>query len=185
MKLHEPNLSHKSNSRIIEVDNSESSAKNLDLTAQHLSPLSNQQFKHDKLYNFWHRSEGIWFSKLAKVAIRLLNEQELEAISQIHHLEQAEFGIRLSWEYYTKDESGYTSWCVDADRPGLIFTDRGVASFCQPSIYNYRMVDDNTLVTSVDKFEETTCLEGDSHRLRERRYEGRLITHFWENKFTP
>jgi hypothetical protein len=43
-------------------------------------------FTHDTLYQFWVRSEGLWLSKLAKVTLRFLEEQELQTFRQ--HLVQ-------------------------------------------------------------------------------------------------
>ncbi len=37
-----------------------------------------QPFTHDTLYQFWVRSEGLWLSKLAKVTLCSLVEQELQ-----------------------------------------------------------------------------------------------------------
>jgi hypothetical protein len=137
--------------------------------------------KHYCLYNFWCRSEGIWFSKLVKVAVRLLDEQELLAISNIHHLEQAEFGIKTAWEYNSKAESGYMSWCVNANQPSLVFTNNLLNN--TPQIINYQMVDENQLVMTGDNYEETYFLDGENRRLRELRYNGKLLRRLWEDKF--
>lgn len=74
------------------------------------------------------------------------------------------------------------SWCVDANQPGLVFTDRGLSSHSPPQIFNYQMVDDNQLVMAAGKYEETILLEGDNRRLREQRFKGKLIRRLWENK---
>ncbi|WAL60036.1 hypothetical protein [Thermocoleostomius sinensis] len=74
------------------------------------------------------------------------------------------------------------SWCVSANQPGLVFTNKGLASDSVPQIYQYRMADENTLVMSVGKYEETIRLEGTKRRLREQRYDRRLIRRVWENK---
>ncbi len=147
-----------------------------------LTSTIDKQLKQKSLYNFWYRSEGIWFSKLVKVAVRLLDEQELLAISQIHHLNKAQFGIRMSWEYNTKVQPGQMSWCIDISHPGKVFTDKGLLSNT-PQILYYQMVDDNQLVITSGKYEETFLLKGDNRRLRELRYEGKLVRRLWENKF--
>lgn len=139
--------------------------------------------QHASLYQFWWRSQGLWFSKLVKVTVCLLNEQELLAICQIHRLKQPKFGIRIGWEYYTKAESGQMLWYVDANQPGVVFSNKGVANDSQPDIYHYQMFSNHTLVTTNGKLAETTALEGDSRRLRDLRVEGKLIRRIWENKF--
>jgi hypothetical protein len=45
------------------------------------------------------------------------------------------------------------------------------------------MVNEHKLVMTVGKYEETVVLEGDTRRLREQRYEGKLLRRLWENKF--
>lgn len=142
-----------------------------------------QQVKHDNLYSFWFRSKGLWFSKLVKLTVRLLSVQELLTISKIHHLDQAEFGVKMSWEHNIKEDSGHVSWCVDANQPGLVFTNKGLLSDSLPQIFDYEMVDDNQLVMTAGNYEETILLEGDIRRLRELRFEGKLIRRLWENKF--
>lgn len=47
-------------------------------------------FIYKNLYNFWSRSEGVWLSKLVKVRVSLLDEQELSLISQIHLFTEAD-----------------------------------------------------------------------------------------------
>lgn len=140
-------------------------------------------FIHQNLYNFWSRSEGIWLSKLVKVRVSFLDEQELLSISQIHLLTDAEFGVKMSWEYNLKAESGHMSWCADANQPGLIFTDKSLSKDSLPGIFDYQMVNEHKLVMTVGKYEETFILDGDSRRLRELRYEGKLLRRLWENKF--
>jgi hypothetical protein len=44
---------------------------------------------------------------------------------QKHQMEEAEFGIRLSWEYSLRNESGQMIWCVTANHPDTLFTDQG------------------------------------------------------------
>lgn len=141
--------------------------------------------KHYKLYSFWLRSEGIWFSKLVKVTVKLLSAQELLAISFLHRINQVEFGVRINWEDNIKEESGHMSWCVDANQPGLVFTDKGLSSDSPPQILDYQMFDDNKLVITTGKYEETFLLDGDQRRLRELRYDGKLVRRLWENKFQP
>jgi hypothetical protein len=139
-------------------------------------------FTHQDLYEFWYRSQSVWLCKLVKVTVSFLNEQELFELSQTHQLTQVEFGVKLSWEYHTKPGFGDMSWCVSANQPGLVFTNKGLASDSVPQIYQYRMADDNTLVMSVGKYEETIRLEGTRRRLREQRYDRKLIRRVWENK---
>ncbi len=141
-----------------------------------------KQHTHYKLYNFWSRSEGLWLSKLVKVAVRFLSEQELLAVSQIHLLDKAEFGVKMSWEYNTKEELGHMLWCVNAMQPGLVFTDKGLSNYSSPQVLHYQMVNDNKLVITTGKYEETFLLDGDSRRLRELRYEGKLVRRLRENK---
>jgi len=140
-------------------------------------------FIHKNLYNFWSRSEGVWLSKLVKVRVSLLDEQELSLISQIHLFTEAEFGVNMSCEYNLKEESGYMSWCVDSNHSGLVFTDKSLSKESLPRIFDYQMVNDHKLVMTVGKYEETVVLEGDTRRLREQRYEGKLLRRLWENKF--
>jgi hypothetical protein len=142
-----------------------------------------RSFKHYNLYQFWSRSQGLWLSKLTKVTLRLLDELELQAFSQIQPLAQPEFGVKMAWEYQTKAEVGQMSWCVDAAQPGLVFTNKSVTADSPPAIYGYRMVDDHILVTAADAIEERTAFESDSQRLRELRCEGKLLRRFWENRF--
>ncbi len=136
---------------------------------------------HNNLYNFWVRSKGAWVSKLVNVVVSLLDEKELLAISQIHLLDQVEFGVTMSWKYNTKEESGHMSWCVDSKQPGLVFTNKSLATDT-PRILNYQMVNDNKLIITFGKLEETFFLESDRRRLRELRYEGKLVRRLWENK---
>lgn len=138
---------------------------------------------HQQLHDFWSRSEGIWFSKLVKVRVSLLDEQELFSISQIHLLTTAEFGVKMNWEYNIREESGQMSWCADSSQPGLVFTNKSLAKDSKPSIFDYQMIDKNQLVITVGKYEETFILDGDSRRLRELRYEGKLVRRLWETKF--
>ncbi len=137
---------------------------------------------HNNLYNFWFRSKGVWDSKLAKVTVNLLDEQELSSISRTHHLAKAEFGVNMSWEYKTKQESGQMSWCVDTKQPNVVFTNKGLAKDSSPGRFAYRMIDDNKLVITVGKYEETFFLKDDRRRLRELRYDGKLVRRLWENK---
>jgi hypothetical protein len=65
--------------------------------------------KHDRLFQFWSRSQGLWLSKLTKVTLRLLDEQELQAFSQTQPLAQPEFGVKMAWEYQTKADVGQMS----------------------------------------------------------------------------
>jgi hypothetical protein len=146
---------------------------------------SAESFEHDLLYQFWSRSQGLWMSKLAKLTLCLLDEQELAALSQIHLLEQPEFGIKLAWEYQRKAESGQMTWFVDAAQPGLVFTNKSVQADSLPAIYDYQMVDDHILVTATGELEERTVLEGDRQRLRELRCDGTLVRRHWEHKFNP
>jgi hypothetical protein len=143
----------------------------------------NQLFKHQQLYGFWSRSEGLWHSKMVNISIRILTAPELLTVAQIHHLESPEFGIKMSWEHNTNHESGQMLWCVDADHPGAVFTDKGIQSD-DPSVYHYQLVSQDILITIDGKAEETNILEPLNHRrLRELRYNGKLIRRHWENKF--
>jgi hypothetical protein len=143
-----------------------------------------QSFKHQELYDFWSRSEGLWHSKLVKVAIKILTPPDLLAITQLHLLEQPEFGIRMSWEYNTSSGSGQMLWCVDAKCPNLVFTDKGISPNTQPSMYHYQLLSSDILITIDGKAEETNVLEqNNNRRLRELRYDGKLIRRHWENKF--
>jgi hypothetical protein len=149
-----------------------------------LSSTINSAFNHFNLYQFWWRSQGLWLSKLAKVTLRFLDEQELQTFQQIHTLEQPEFGVRMAWEYQTKSEAGQMAWCVDANQPSLVFANQGIADNTPPAIYHYQMVGDLTLVTTNGEIEERTALDGDSRRLRELRTGGKLVKHLWENRFS-
>lgn len=142
-------------------------------------------FEHDRLYQFWLRSQGLWMSKLAKVTLCLLEEWELAALSHLHVLDRAEFGIKLAWEYQRKAESGQMCWFVDAAQPGLVFTNKSVQADSLPAIYDYHMVGDRMLVTATGELEERTVLEGDCQRLRELRCDGTLVRRHWEHKFNP
>lgn len=145
---------------------------------------SNQRFQHEQLHNFWVRSEGIWFSQLAKVTVKLLDEQELLAISQIFLLTQAEFGVRINWEFNTKAESGSMAWCVDASKPSLLFTDETLPYEHLPQIFSYRLINDNQLAIATGESEEIYWLDGNSRRRRELRYQNQLVSRVWESKFT-
>jgi hypothetical protein len=141
-------------------------------------------FKHQALYNFWLRSNGLWHSKLVKVVIKLLTTPELTSITELHHLEAPEFGIRMSWEYNSKDGSGQMLWAVDANYSDTIFTTQGIPSDQQPSIYHYQLLSNDILLTIAGKAEETNILESSNdRRLRELRYDGKLIRRHWESKF--
>jgi hypothetical protein len=137
---------------------------------------------HQSLYEFWQRSQSLWSGKLAQVSVRFLSESELAKLRQLHQLGQVEFGVDLSWKYSTRSESGQMSWCVDAVHPGVVFTNKGLLEQNSPQVYHYQMLDENTLVMSVDKYEETIRLETDRRRLREHRYDGKLIRRVWEYK---
>ncbi len=150
-----------------------------------IHPSPNQSSNHDRLYQFWSRSQGLWLSKLTKVTLSFLSELELQAFRQIHSLAQPEFGVRMAWEYQIKEEKRQMSWCVDAAQPGLVFTNKSVTAHSLPAIYHYQMVGNHILVTASGELEERTVLEGDSQRLRELRCEGKLVRRHWENKFSP
>jgi hypothetical protein len=145
---------------------------------------SDRHFTHDSLYHFWYRSQGLWFSKLAKVTLRLLDEAELETFGQVHALEQPEFGIKIAWEYQTKSSAGQMTWCVDATESSLVFSNQGITDNSPPGIYHYQITDDRTLVTTNDEIEERTALDGDGRRLRELRTGGKLVRRIWEHKFS-
>jgi hypothetical protein len=144
-----------------------------------------QAFEHRNLYQFWARSQGLWLSKLARVTVRLLEEQELQAFQQTHALEQPEFGIKMAWEYETKADIGQMLWCVDAARSDVVFTNRGINDRDPPATYRYQMKNDFTLITTNGEVEERTALDGDSRRLRELRADGKLVKRLWENRFSP
>ncbi len=139
-------------------------------------------FIHNELYKFWLPSIGVWDSPLLTLTVKWLDEQELLLIGKIHHLHQAEFGVKMSWEYKKKSDSGHMSWCVDAARPNLVFTNKSLAPESSPRIFNYQLLAANKLVMSVGKYEETVMLESDRRRLREQRYDGKLIRRLWEEK---
>jgi hypothetical protein len=137
---------------------------------------------HQSLYEFWHRSQSLWSCKLTQVSIYFLSTAELANLRQLHQLEQVEFGVRLGWKYLTRDGAGEMAWCVDAAHPGIIFTDKDVLEQYSPQVYQYQMPDSNTLVMSVDKYEETIHLETEHRRLREHRYDGKLMRRVWEHR---
>lgn len=137
---------------------------------------------HDNLYHFWFRSIGEWNSLLVKVTTSWLTEQELLSLCQIHNLTQPEFGVNVSWEYKKKLESGNMSWCVDTKQPNLIFANKTLKHDSPPSILNYHLPDTNKLVITVDQLEETFVLASDKRRLRELRYQGKLLRRLWEEK---
>jgi hypothetical protein len=139
-------------------------------------------FIHNELYKFWLPSTGVWDSHLLTLTVKWLHEEELLLIGKIHHLHQAEFGVKMSWEYKKKSESGHMSWCVDAARPNLVFTNKSLAPESSPRIFNYQLLAANKLVMSIGKYEETVMLESDRRRLREQRYDGKLIRRLWEEK---
>ncbi len=141
-------------------------------------------FQHDTLQQFWLRSQGIWFSKLAKVVVKLLDSKELIPICQLHQLDQVEFGIRMSWEYYTQQGADQMLWCVSSQQPNLIFTDK-IPGEDRPQVLHYQMSNPNHLVMSVRAFEETIVLENDARRSRELRHAGKLARRLWEHKFNP
>lgn len=133
-------------------------------------------FKHQKLYDFWLRSAGLWLAKLVKVVIKMLTPPDLAIVTQLHQLEQAEFGIRMSWEYSLRNESGQMIWYVTADHPDTLFTNHGINPDRQPGIYHYQLLGDDILRTIDGKAEETNILEkSNQSRLRELRYDGKLI----------
>jgi hydroxypyruvate isomerase len=137
---------------------------------------------HQQLYDFWLRSTGVWISPLLTLNISWLNKSEILAIAKIHHLEQVEFGISMSWEYCKKPDSDYMSWCVDAKYPDVVFTDKSISHNSPPSIFNYQLRDANRLVMTVGKYEETIVLESYNRRWREQRYEGKLMRRLREEK---
>ena len=137
---------------------------------------------HYQLYDYWLRSTGVWVSPLLMLNVDWLSESEILAIAQTHDLERVEFGIKMSWEYRKKPESGYMSWCVDTQHPNVVFTDKSLSRNSAPSIFNYQMQDADRLIMSVGKYEETIMLESCCRRLREQRYEGKLMRRLWEKK---
>ena len=138
-------------------------------------------FTHKDLYNFWLCSTGVWDSLLVTVTVNLLDKQELISISQIHHLDRVEFGVKMSWDYKKKPESGTMSWCVNANQPNLVFTNKGLTTET-PCVLNYQLLAANKLAITVGKLEETFFLASHKRRLRELRYEGKLVRRLWENK---
>jgi hypothetical protein len=139
---------------------------------------------HDRLYHFWERSQGLWLSKLAKVTLRFLEEQELQSFPPIEGLSIPAFGIKMAWEYQTKPDSGQMLWCVDADQASLIFANQGIMANSFPISYQYQMLDSCALVTTNGDAEERTALEGNSRRVRELRTGGKLVKRIWENRFS-
>ncbi len=89
---------------------------------------------HNELDNFWLPSIGVWDSHLLTLSVKWLDEQELLLICTIHYLDRAEFGVKMSWEYKKKSESGHMSWCVDAARLNLVFTNKSLAPESSPRI---------------------------------------------------
>ena len=73
------------------------------------------------------------------------------------------------------------SWCVDGKHLGLVFTDKGLSNDTPPQILDYQMKD-NKMVITTGKYEESFLLDGDIRRLRELRYDGKLVRRLWENK---
>ena len=140
---------------------------------------------HSQLYNFWLRSQGIWISQLVTVSVNWLNNEELAAISHIHCLSATEFGVKMSWQYSKKSDSGNMCWCVDADQPQLVFTNKSLTDNSLPRIFDYRMLAENKLIITAGKYEEMFLLESDNYRLRELRIEGKLIRRLKEQKVTP
>jgi hypothetical protein len=140
---------------------------------------------HSQLYNFWLRSQGMWVSRLVTVSVNWLDNQELAAISQIHYLSATEFGVKMSWQYNKKSDSGNMCWCVDTDQPQLVFTNKSLTANSPPRIFDYRMLAENKLIITAGKYEEMFLLETDNHRLRELRIEGKLIRRLKEQKVTP
>jgi hypothetical protein len=139
---------------------------------------------HSQLYNFWSRSQGIWISQLVTVSVNWLDDQELAVISQIHCLSTPEFGVKMGWQYSKKSDSGNMCWCVDADQPQLVFTNKSLTDNSPPRIFDYRILAVNKLIITAGKYEETFLLESDNHRLRELRIEGKLIRRLKEQKVT-
>ncbi len=148
------------------------------------SLLAGHSCKHQKLYDFWFRSEGLWLSKLVKVSINFLSPPDLLSVTQLHQLQQPEFGIRMSWEHHTSEASGQMLWCVDGNHPNSIFTNKGINPNSQSSVYQYHLLSDDILITIDGKAEETNFLEpNNTRRLRELRYDGKLIRRHWEDKY--
>lgn len=139
-------------------------------------------FTHTQLYNFWLRSQGIWDSQLVTVTVSWLDERELASVSQIHHLSATEFGVKMTWQYKKKSASGDMCWCVDAQQPQLVFTDKSLTDNSPPRIFNYQILAVNKLIITAGKYEETFVLESDNRRLRELRIEGKLIRRLKEQK---
>ncbi len=44
--------------------------------------LLNQSSKHERLYQFWSRSQGLWLSKLTKVTLSFLSKQQLQVFKK-------------------------------------------------------------------------------------------------------
>lgn len=109
---------------------------------------------HTQLYDFWLRSQGIWNSQLVMVTVSCLNDQELALISQIHHLSATEFGVKMSWQYKKKSASGNMCWCVDAQQPQLVFTNKSLTENSPPQIFNYQMLATNKLIITAGKYED-------------------------------
>lgn len=139
-------------------------------------------FIHNELYKFWFPSTGVWDSPLLTLTVKWLDEEELLLIGKIHNLHQSEFGVKMSWEYKKKSDSGHMSWCVDTAYPNLVFTNKSLAPESRPNIFNYQLLAANKLLMSVGKYEETVMLESETRRLREQRYDGKLIRRLWEEK---
>lgn len=119
------------------------------------------------------------------MSVNWLNDEELAAISHIHCLSATEFGVKMSWQYSKKSASGNMCWCVDADQPQLVFTNKSLTDNSLPRIFDYRMLAENKLIITAGKYEEMFLLESDNYRLRELRIEGKLIRRLKEQKVTP
>ncbi len=119
------------------------------------------------------------------MSVNWLENQELAAISQIHCLSATEFGVKMSWQYSKKSDLGNMCWCVDADQPQLVFTNKSLTDNSPPRIFDYRMLAENKLIITAGKYEEIFVLQSDNRRLRELRIDGKLIRRLKEQKVAP
>jgi hypothetical protein len=137
---------------------------------------------HQPLYDFWSRSTGCWVSPLLTLNIHWLTESAIPAIAQIHGLDQVEFGIEMRWNYCKKIDADSMFWCVDSQHPNVVFTDKSISHNSPPSVFHYQLHNLDRLVMSVGHYEETIVLESFHQRLREQRYNGKLMRRLREIK---
>lgn len=137
---------------------------------------------HDKIHEFWSKSIGSWQSKLAVLTVDWLDNQELLLISKIHDLAKTDFGIKMSWKYKNKNESGYAFWGIERGYSNSIFSSTDFKDNDMSRVLTYQMINLDKLVTISGEYEERFFLETEKKRLRELRYAGRLIRRIKEER---